>query len=108
MDSEQPNPGQHTEILTIEEAAALLKVPKSWLYERTRTGAIPHLKLGKYLRFPLAELLQWATAQRRQAKEASLPSRDAKQTVPHLQARRGREVIASARTARISSHETRS
>ena len=52
-------------LLTLEEAAALLKVPKSWIYERTRKGAIPHLKLGKYLRFPLADLLQWIDTQRR-------------------------------------------
>ena len=46
------------ELLTIEEAAAFLKVPKSWIYERTRKGTIPHVKLGKYLRFPVGELRQ--------------------------------------------------
>jgi excisionase family DNA binding protein len=51
------------ELLTIDEVAALLRVPKFWIYERTRNGAIPHLKLGKYLRFPLADLLQWVDAQ---------------------------------------------
>jgi excisionase family DNA binding protein len=42
------------ELLTIDELAALLKVPKSWIYERTRRrGAerLPYIKLGKYLRF---------------------------------------------------------
>ena len=53
------------ELLTLDEAATLLKVPKSWIYERTRKGAIPHLKLGKYLRFPRAALLQWVGAQGR-------------------------------------------
>ena len=53
------------ELLTLDEAAALLKVPKSWIYERTRKGAIPHLKLGKYLRFPRATLLQWVSTQGR-------------------------------------------
>jgi excisionase family DNA binding protein len=37
--------------LTVKEAADLLRVPVSWLYERTRTNSIPHVKLGKYLRF---------------------------------------------------------
>jgi excisionase family DNA binding protein len=46
--------------LTIDEAAALVRVPKSWLYERTRTNTIPHLKLGKYLRFDRDELVAWA------------------------------------------------
>lgn len=45
------------ELLTIDEVAALLKVKKSWVYEHTRSrGAprsecLPHIKLGKYLRF---------------------------------------------------------
>jgi excisionase family DNA binding protein len=46
--------------LTIDEAAALIRVPKSWLYERTRTNTIPHVKLGKYLRFDRDELIAWA------------------------------------------------
>ncbi len=32
----------------------------SWLYERTRTNTVPHVKLGKYLRFDREELLAWA------------------------------------------------
>jgi excisionase family DNA binding protein len=46
-------------LLTIEEAADLLRVKVSWLYERTRTNEIPHIKLGKYLRFDQGELLTW-------------------------------------------------
>jgi excisionase family DNA binding protein len=46
--------------LTIDEAAALLRVPKSWLYERTRLNTVPHVKLGKYLRFDREEFLAWA------------------------------------------------
>ena len=42
------------ELLTVEDVAQLLKVPRSWVYERTRQrGAekLPFIKLGKYLRF---------------------------------------------------------
>jgi excisionase family DNA binding protein len=49
-------------LLTIDELAKELKVPKSWIYARTRiTGAnsIPKLKVGKYLRFNLEEVLAW-------------------------------------------------
>jgi len=46
--------------ITIDEAAALIRVPKSWLYERTRLNTVPHVKLGKYLRFVGEELLTWA------------------------------------------------
>jgi excisionase family DNA binding protein len=45
--------------LTIDEAAALIRVKKSWLYERTRMNTVPHLKLGEYLRFNQDELLRW-------------------------------------------------
>ena len=45
------------ELLTVADVAALLKVSKSWVYEHTRTRGIPrsermpHLKVGKYVRF---------------------------------------------------------
>jgi excisionase family DNA binding protein len=51
--------------LTVEEAAALLRVKVSWLYERTRTNEVPHLKIGKYLRFDRQELLAWTRQFRR-------------------------------------------
>jgi excisionase family DNA binding protein len=51
------------EVLTTEGAAELLKVHKSWIYERTRRGTIPHRKIGKYLRFSRKELLEWFDSQ---------------------------------------------
>ena len=51
--------------LTVEEAAELLRVKVSWLYDRTRTNEVPHTKLGKYLRFDQDELLAWARQFRR-------------------------------------------
>jgi excisionase family DNA binding protein len=47
----------------IDEMAKILKVPKSWLYSRTRQrgkGTIPHLRVGKYLRFQPKEVIAWA------------------------------------------------
>jgi excisionase family DNA binding protein len=41
-------------LLTVEEVASLLKVPPSWVYERTRQRGLrrlPFIKLGKYVRF---------------------------------------------------------
>jgi excisionase family DNA binding protein len=55
-------------MLTVTEAADLLRVRVSWLYERTRTNEVPHLKLGKYLRFDREELLAWAAGFRRDGK----------------------------------------
>jgi excisionase family DNA binding protein len=57
--------------LTIQEAAELLRVKVSWLYERTRTNSIPHVKLGKYLRFDREELIAWATEFKRDGGAAS-------------------------------------
>jgi excisionase family DNA binding protein len=51
--------------LTVQEAADLLRVPVSWLYERTRTNTVPHVKLGKYLRFDRDELAAWVDELRR-------------------------------------------
>jgi len=56
---------EHARWLTIDEAAALIRVPKSWLYERTRTNTVPHVKLGKYLRFDREEFVTWTRQFRR-------------------------------------------
>ena len=70
---EAMNPG-HTfgdrdflDLLTVEEVAELLKVPKSWVYERTRRRGLdrlPHIKLGKYLRFEEGAIIQYLEEQR--------------------------------------------
>ena len=42
------------QLMNITELAGWLGVPKSWIYDRTRCNGpdrIPHLKMGKYLRF---------------------------------------------------------
>lgn len=54
------------ELMTVSEIASLLKVPVSWVYERTRRRGIeqlPHVKLGKYLRFSLPEIKEWLNKQ---------------------------------------------
>ena len=42
--------------LTVEEAAHRLGVTVGWIYERTRRKAIPHRKLGKFVRFTEEDL----------------------------------------------------
>lgn len=46
----------------VDETATFLKVPRSWVYSRTRRNAIPCVRVGKYLRFDLAEIDMWARA----------------------------------------------
>jgi len=58
----------HREFLTIDEVSEVLKVPKTWIYQRTRErspSTIPFYKLGKYLRFDIDEVLAWLREQRR-------------------------------------------
>ncbi len=38
-------------LVNVEEMAAILGVPVSWLYQRTCRNAIPCIRVGKYLRF---------------------------------------------------------
>ena len=46
-------------LVTVKEMAERLSVPESWIYQRTRLGqkAIPHLRLGKYIRFDPDEVM---------------------------------------------------
>jgi excisionase family DNA binding protein len=45
-----------TVLYSVPEAAARLSVAPKWLYERTRKNAIPHHRLGKYVRFSEEDL----------------------------------------------------
>ena len=50
------------DLLTVDELAENLRVPKSWVYSRTReTGpdAMPKIVVGKYRRFVLRDVLAW-------------------------------------------------
>ena len=45
-------------------AAELLAVRPSWIYEAVRTGRLPHLKLGRHIRFLRSDLEDWVLDQR--------------------------------------------
>jgi excisionase family DNA binding protein len=47
------------EILTLDEAALFLKVKKRMLYDRVQRNNIPHLRVGKLIRFSKRALLDW-------------------------------------------------
>ena len=51
-----------TKLMNVEELAAFLDVPRSWVYDRTRRGAIPMRRCGKYVRFDLVEISAWTRA----------------------------------------------
>lgn len=49
-------------LLDANEAARLLRVPRSTLYELVRSRGLPHVKIGRRgLRFTRADLAQWVT-----------------------------------------------
>jgi excisionase family DNA binding protein len=46
-------------LLDAEQVGALLNVPGSWVRQQAREGRIPHLRLGRYVRFDADEIEQW-------------------------------------------------
>ncbi|UUA71277.1 helix-turn-helix domain-containing protein [Cellvibrio sp. QJXJ] len=51
------------QVLTLEELAAYLKIPKSTLYKLVQEGRIPGQKLGKQWRFAKKAIDQWLEQQ---------------------------------------------
>lgn len=48
-----------SDVLTIEELAAYLKIPKSTLYKLVREGSIPSQKIGRHWRFRKEAIDRW-------------------------------------------------
>jgi excisionase family DNA binding protein len=46
-------------LVDAQVVADRLAVPVSWVREQTRSGAIPHLRLGRYVRFDLDDVDAW-------------------------------------------------
>jgi len=46
-------------LLTPQEVADLLSVRKSTIYQWTHQGFIPHVKLGKIVRFKEDKVMEW-------------------------------------------------
>lgn len=53
-----PRPGVDS-LLTADEVAALLQVTKAWVYAETRAKRIPHVPLGRYVRYRRTAVQQW-------------------------------------------------
>lgn len=59
----------HATLLTVQEVAEILKVPVSWVYEHARgngPGRLPHVKVGKYVRFLNADISRYLEKMRAQ------------------------------------------
>jgi len=57
---DRPDTGSFTEpLLNADEAAQLLHVPRSTLYELVRSRHLPHVRVGRGLRFTRSDLARW-------------------------------------------------
>lgn len=52
-------------LLTAEEVGAMLGVPKTWVLAEARGDRIPHLRLGRYVRFEGEAIQAWWAERRR-------------------------------------------
>ena len=50
-------------LLTVPEAAELLRVHSNHVYELIRRGELPHVRLGRVIRLPRHRLEQWIEEQ---------------------------------------------
>jgi excisionase family DNA binding protein len=48
-----------TQVLTLAEVAALLRVPRSTVYKLAQNGTVPAFKVGKHWRFLLSDIEGW-------------------------------------------------
>jgi len=60
-----PTPTSQTEpFITVATLSRILGVPRSWVYQRTATGEIPHYRVGRYVRFRVSEVEAWLSQER--------------------------------------------
>ena len=51
-------------LLDAVAAAGLLSVKPSWIYEAVRDGRLPHIKVGRHIRFLRSDLEDWVLTRR--------------------------------------------
>jgi excisionase family DNA binding protein len=59
-------------LLTAGEVAELIRVTRAWVYAETRRNAIPHLRLGRYVRYRRSAIEEWMRAVERGPGAATL------------------------------------
>ena len=62
-------PRLETPLLTPAEAAQLLAVKPSWIYEAVRAGTLPCLRIGRHIRFTRTMLEEWLQGRVRSSKD---------------------------------------
>lgn len=54
-----PTADSNEDLLTAAEVASLLRMTSGWVYAETRANRIPHLRLGRYVRYQRSAIEQW-------------------------------------------------
>jgi excisionase family DNA binding protein len=52
-----------SDILTVDETAVLLKIPRSSVYKLAQQGKIPAQKVGRHWRFYRPKLVKWVAGE---------------------------------------------
>lgn len=50
------------DVLTVPEVARLLRIGRNAVYEGCARGEIPHVRVGRLLRFPRAAIMRWLSS----------------------------------------------
>ena len=48
-----------SELMTADEVAERLRVPKTWVYRAARQGDLPSVRCGRYRRFDEGDVERW-------------------------------------------------
>ena len=51
--------GDGLEFMTADELARMLRVSTAWVYNQTRGDRIPHVTLGRYVRYRRSTIARW-------------------------------------------------
>jgi excisionase family DNA binding protein len=56
---DQPARAQAEPLLHVEDVARLVGMTPKWIYDESRKGRIPHIKLGRYYRYRESSISRW-------------------------------------------------
>jgi excisionase family DNA binding protein len=91
LDAPAPAAAPLSPLLDATEAGRLLSVPASWVLAEARANRIPHVRLGRYVRFSADDLEEWWRARMRGPwRTRAAASRTARSLLVDRQAEHGR------------------